>query len=209
LSRSTRGPQPLVQRFAAAYHRFAHIIHEGAKFGIVGLTGVAVTNLVFIALHGLLHLGPLTSVTIATAAATVVTFLGNRHWSFRSREGAGTRREGVMFFFLNGVGLLIQYAVLGFSNYALSLTTKTENVIAVNIGIGFGTLFRWWSYRKWIWVPPEVNLARLRRGRHRRGRDLSTVPPPPAMAAIRPGNHPPRRPAGASGRQGPRPPGAG
>jgi len=183
LSRSARGPQPLLQRLAAAYHRFKQVILEGAKFGIVGLTGVAVTNLVFIALHGLLHIGPLMSVTVATASATVVTFLGNRHWSFRTREGAGTRREGVMFFILNGVGLLIQYAVLGFGNYALGLTTKTENVIAVNVGIGFGTLFRWWSYRKWIWVPPEVNIARLRRGRHRRGRDLSTVPPPPAVMA--------------------------
>jgi putative flippase GtrA len=183
LSRSAQGPQPLIQRFAHAYQRFKHVILEGAKFGIVGLTGVAVTNVVFIALHGLLHLGPLTSVTVATASATVVTFLGNRHWSFRTREGAGTRREGVMFFMLNGVGLLIQYAVLGFSNYALGMTTKTENVIAVNVGIGFGTLFRWWSYRKWIWVPPEVNIARLRRGRHRRGRDLSTVPPPPAAVA--------------------------
>ncbi len=161
------------------------MIFEGAKFGIVGLTGIGVTNLVFIPLHGALHLGPLTSITIATAAATVVTFLGNRYWSFRSREGAGTSRESAMFFLLNGVGLLIQYAVLGLSNYALGLTTRTENVIAVNLGIGLGTLFRFWSYRRWIWVPPEVNLARLRRGRHRAGRDLSVIPPapPPAFAA--------------------------
>jgi len=166
------------------YRRFRQVIHEGLKFGIVGLTGIAVTNVVFIPLHSLLRLGPLTSVTIATAVATVVTFLGNRYWSFRDREGGGTGREGVTFFVLNGVGLVIQYAVLGFSNYAIGLTTKAENVIAVNIGIGLGTLFRFWSYRKWVWVPPEVRIARLRRGRHRLGRDLSAVPPPPpAMAA--------------------------
>lgn len=162
---------------ANLYQRFRQVIHEGAKFGIVGLTGIAVTNLVFIPLHQVLHLGPLTSVTIATFVATVVTFLGNRYWSFRDRAGAGTRRESVMFFVLNGIGLLIQYGVLGFTNYALGLTTRLENVVALNLGIGLGTLFRFWSYRKFVWVPPEVHLARLRRGRHRQGRDLSKVPP--------------------------------
>jgi len=167
---STRTPSRSVQLLAGLYRRFRLLIHEGAKFLIVGLIGIGVTNLVFIPLHGPLGLGPLTSVTIATVVATVVTFLGNRFWSFRDRQGAGTAREGVTFFMLNGVGLLIQYAVLGFSNYALGLTTKVENVIAVNLGIGIGTLFRFWSYRKWVWVPPDVRLARLRVGRHRKGR---------------------------------------
>jgi putative flippase GtrA len=168
---STRTPPRPVQQLAGIYQRSRHLIHEGAKFLTVGLIGIGVTNLVFIPLHAL-GLGPLTSITIATVVATIVTFLGNRYWSFRDREGAGTAREGVTFLILNGVGLLIQYAVLGFSNYALGLTTRVENVVAVNIGIGLGTLFRFWSYRKWVWVPPDVRLARLRVGRHRKGRAL-------------------------------------
>ena len=173
---STRPPSSSFQQLAGLYRRFRQLIHEGAKFLIVGAIGIVVTNLVFIPLHGPLGLGPLTSVTIATIAATAVTFLGNRYWSFRHREGAGTAREGATFFVLNGVGLLIQYAVLGFSNYALGLTTKIENVIAVNLGIGLGTLFRFWSYRKWVWVPREVMLRRLRRGRHRKGRQAEAAP---------------------------------
>ena len=152
---STRTTPGLVQRSAGTVRHFRHLLHEGAKFLIVGLIGIGVTNLVFIPLHGPLGLGPLKSVTIATIVATAVTFLGNRYWSFRHREGAGTAKEGLTFFFLNGIGLLIQYAVLGFSNYALGLTTKIENVIALNLGIGLGTLFRFWSYRKWVWVPPK------------------------------------------------------
>ena len=185
---SSRLPSSLFQRLAGPYRRFRRIIHEGAKFLIVGAIGIGITNLVFIPLRGPLGLGPLTSVTIATIAATTFTFLGNRYWSFRHREGAGTAREGATFFMLNGVGLLIQYAVLGFSNYALGLTTKIENVIALNLGIGLGTLFRFWSYRKWVWVPHEVMLQRLRRGRHRKGRQASAAPgTPPAIAvAARP-----------------------
>jgi putative flippase GtrA len=179
---STRTTPGLIQRVADLYRRFRHVIHEGAKFLIVGAVGIGVTNLVFIPLHGPLGLGPLTSVTIATVAATVVTFLGNRYWSFRHRAGAGTAREGLTFFVLNGVGLLIQYAVLGFSNYALGLTTRLENVIALNLGIGLGTLFRFWSYRKWVWVPHEVALDRLRHGRHRKGRtDADSARTEPAV----------------------------
>src|SRR5215469_1253036 len=164
-----------LKRLDDLYRRFRQLIHEGAKFLVVGAIGIGVTNLVFIPLHGPLGLGPLTSITIATIAATVFTFLGNRYWSFRHREGSGTAREGATFFVLNGVGLLIQYAVLGFSNYALGLTTKIENVIDVNLGIGLGTLFRFWSYRKWVWIPSEVRLARLRRGRHRKGREQAAA----------------------------------
>ena len=176
-----RTPIRPAQDRPSVYRRIRALIHEGAKFGIVGLIGIGVTNLVFIPLHNWLHLGPLTSVTIATLVATVVTFVGNRYWSFRDREGAGTGREGITFFVLNGVGLLIQYAVLGFSNYVLGLDSKLENVIALNLGIGIGTLFRFWSYRKWVWVSPEERLARLRRGRHRKGRA-----PLPVMAESAP-----------------------
>lgn len=166
-----------MNRVLEFYQRFRHLIHEGAKFGIVGLTGILVTNIVFAPLHKELRLGVMTSVTIATVAATVVTFLGNRYWSFRNREGSGTGKEGATFFMLNGVGMLIQYAVLGLSHYTLGLTNAVEDQIAVNVGIGLGTLFRFWSYRKFIWVSAEERLARLRRGRHRKGR-TTPVPDP-------------------------------
>ena len=186
MSSTSNTPGP-VKRVAELYRRFRHVIHEGAKFLIVGAIGIGVLNLIFIPLHGLLGLGPLTSVTIATVVATIVTFLGNRYWSFRHRAGAGTAREGATFFMLNGVGLLIQYAVLGFSNYALGLTTRLENVIAVNLGIGIGTLFRFWSYRKWVWVPPEVRMERLRHGRHRKGRSgQAAVTSEPAVVGSKP-----------------------
>jgi putative flippase GtrA len=170
------------------YQRFKQLIHEGAKFGIVGLTGIAITDLLFVPLHGTLHLGPLTAITIATAAATVFAFFGNRYWSFKHRQGAGTGRESALFFALNGVGLLIQYAVLGLTNYGLGLTSKEDNFIAVNVGIVLGTLFRFWSYRKFVWVPPEVRQAQLNRGRHRMGRTVVVLPPerPVTEAARRP-----------------------
>lgn len=190
-----RTPDQGPGRQAGAYAKLCKLISEGAKFGIVGLIGIGVTNAVFGPLHDWLHLGVLTSVTIATAVATVVTYLGNRYWSFADRKGWGTKRDTVMFFILNGIGLLIQYTVLGLSDHVLGLSTRLENYIALNLGIGVGTLFRFWSYRKWVWVPPEVHIARLRRGRHRKGRTIPVPPPPePAMATSRsPSQGSPRR----------------
>jgi putative flippase GtrA len=161
------------------YQRFRQLIHEGAKFLVVGGIGFVVVLAGSDALHYDLGLGKFTSVTIATIVATGITFLGNRYWSFKHRQGAGARSETVLFFLLNGVGLLIQYACIFLVTDLFALSGRIWYTIANFAGVGIGTLFRFWSYRKWIWVRPEVALARLRRGRHRKGR---TTPVPPAHA---------------------------
>lgn len=134
------------------YERFRLLIHEGAKFGIIGGVGVLVYNLINGWLHFTLHLGPLTSATVAVIVTTITSYVANRYWSFRHRERTTVPRETVMFFALNGVGLLIQWAVVGFTTYGLGETGKLANVVANNVGIVLGTLFRFWSYRKWVWA---------------------------------------------------------
>ncbi len=150
---------------------------------MVGGIGVIVVLAGSDSLHYELGLDKFTSVTIATVLATVTTFLGNRYWSFRHREGAGARTETVTFFVLNGVGLVIQYACIGLVTDVMGLSARIWYTVANFAGIGIGTVFRFWSYRKWIWVTPEAHLARLRRGRHRMGR-TAPVPPPMPPAAM-------------------------
>jgi len=53
------------------YERFRLLIHEGAKFGIIGGIGVIVYNLVNGWLHFTLHLGPLTSATVAVVVVRI------------------------------------------------------------------------------------------------------------------------------------------
>lgn len=140
------------------YGRFRHLIHEGAKFGVVGGIGFVVTdggtNLLQPPLDGWLKAN-----AIATVTATLVTYLGNRYWTFRHRERGGMGRETVMYFVLNGIGLGIQLACIGFANYALGLTDKLTSNIALFLGICLGTLFRFWSYRKWVWLAPAAAPA--------------------------------------------------
>ena len=66
-----------------------------------------------------------------------------------------------MFFLLNIVGLGIQEAVVAFVHYGLHMTDALSYNLANIVGIGLGTLFRLWSYRKWVFLevtdePAEV-----------------------------------------------------
>lgn len=156
----------------AMYERFRHLIHEFAKFGVIGIIGLLITNLVYDLLYNHVGLGPVTSTTIATVAAAIVTYIGNRYWSFRHRERPGVVREAIIFCVLNGIGLLIQDAAVAFNYYVLGLgNNKVAGFIALNCGIGIATLFRFWSYRQFVWVSPPSGEP---------SRPVGTPPVPPA-----------------------------
>ena len=136
------------------YTRFKQLIHEFAKFGIIGLIGLTITNVGYALLHS--HgVGPVTATTVATIVATIVAYFGNRYWSFKHRERTNIPREGLIFFVLNGIGLLIQDAVVAFNSYVLHLEHhKLAEFIALNTGIAIATVFRFWSYRRFVWADP-------------------------------------------------------
>jgi putative flippase GtrA len=144
--------------FRAWYERFRQIIHEFAKFGVVGVIGLLITNIGYALLHTKSGMGPVTATTVATIIATCVTYVGNRYWSFKHRERTSVPREGTIFFALNGIGLLIQDAVVAFNFYILGLGgNKLAEFLALNVGIGLATLFRFWSYRRFVWAAPAAD----------------------------------------------------
>ncbi|GAA2888808.1 GtrA family protein [Streptosporangium fragile] len=136
-----------------AYQRLAALAHELAKFGAIGAIAFVIdtggTNLFRFGLG----LGPLTSKVIATVIAATFAYLGNRYWTFRHREQSGLAREYFLFFLLNGIGLLISLLVIGFVTYTLGLQDVVSYNIAVLTGTALGTLFRFWSYKKWVFLP--------------------------------------------------------
>jgi putative flippase GtrA len=132
-----------------------HLVHEIAKFGVVGLVAfvvdVAVFNFLLYHSSGLLHGKPTTAKVVSTLVATVVSYIGNRFWTFRHRDRVGNAREYVLFFLINGIGLAIAAGCVAFSNYVLGLTSPLANNISANVvGLGLGTMFRFWAYRKWV-----------------------------------------------------------
>ena len=141
------------------YVRFKVLIHEIAKFGVVGFLAFLITVIGANVLHSGMGLGPLTSVTIATVAATIFSFLGNRHWTFKHRKGHGLGRESVLFFFFNGIGLLIQLAFVSAVHYGLGLTSPFWYNVANISGIIVGTIFRLYTYRRWVFTTPDAGLV--------------------------------------------------
>jgi putative flippase GtrA len=147
-----------VNSIGELYARFRQLIHEGAKFLIIGAIGAAVT---FGVANALRSIGEYKAITVATILATVITYLGNRYWSFRHRQGKGTTRDSILFLIFNGVGLVIYYACIGLIDLAGLRHDVLWYNIALVVGTGLGTLFRFWSYRRWIWkaspaAPPAV-----------------------------------------------------
>ena len=109
----TRKDGRLVTVVRGLYVRFQRLIHEAAKFGVVGIVGVFITNGGYALLHDTFGLGPVTATTIATIVATAVSYVANRYWSFRHRERTSVAREGVIFFVLNGIEICGDLHTLG------------------------------------------------------------------------------------------------
>jgi putative flippase GtrA len=137
------------------------LIPELAKFGVVGLIGSVIDLGGAAYLHGAEGIGPMFSKAISLIAATVVTYLGSRFWTFRHRVNQALLREGMLFVALNVVGLVIAEAVIAFVSYGLDL----KHVLAYNAasvaGTGLGTIFRYFSYKKWVFLAgtPAATVA--------------------------------------------------
>jgi putative flippase GtrA len=148
-------PRSGVSRLIA---RFRHLLHEVGKFGVVGIVAYVVDTVLFNVL--LTTMWWLPAKAVATAIAATVAFIGNRFWTWRDRERSGLTREYVLYFVFNAIGLAIGLACLWFSHDLLGrfwpdvFTSRlADNVSAQLVGTAFGTLFRFWAYRTFVFVP--------------------------------------------------------
>jgi putative flippase GtrA len=150
--------------FARVHASVDVLYREIVKFGAVGavafVVDIGVFNLmragVIGGAHGLAE-KPLTAKTISVLAATIVAWIGNRYWTFRHRRRASPRREFALFLVMNVGGLGIALACLAFSHYVLGLTsTLADNVAGNVIGLGLGTLFRFWAYKQFVFTTKIV-----------------------------------------------------
>jgi putative flippase GtrA len=145
--------------------RVRALIYELGKFGVVGGTAFAIDTVI---LNVLLHRGmePLIAKTISTVLATSVAFFGNRYWTWRHQAHSHMARQYTMFFLLNAIGLGIALSCLAISHYALGQiwpalqTQLADNISGQFIGTAVGTLFRFWSYRRFVFrASAEVHPA--------------------------------------------------
>lgn len=130
---------------------------EVAKFGVVGFVAFVIDLGGF----NLLFYGPLegrlaTSRLISGAVATTVAWIGNRVWTFRHRHKRAAHHEALLFFVVNGVGLLVSTGYLNATHDWLQMTSRLAVNVNTIIGIALATLLRFWAYRKFVFVGEDV-----------------------------------------------------
>jgi putative flippase GtrA len=144
------------------YARWQTLVHEVAKFGIVGAVCYVIDFGLFTVFHFAWGIGPITSKTLSTVIAATINYFANRHWSFQHRARSGTRRELTLFILLNFIGLGIALAFLGFGHYVLKQTSPLATNIWGNvIGTGMATFFRFWAYKKFVFLDPAHPKAQV------------------------------------------------
>jgi putative flippase GtrA len=94
------------------------------------------------------------------AVAATSSFFMNRHWTFRHRARTGLRREYTLFFLLNGVGLLIANACILVVEQGLGKSGPLWFNIAQVAGLALGMVFRFTTYKRWVFLSPERAAAR-------------------------------------------------
>ena len=125
------------------------------KFGGVGaiayVVGVGGFNLLVHTSNAPLAEKPVLASLLAGFFAVVVAYIGNRYWTWRDRPKNEVKKEVTIFFAINVLGIGISALCLAFSRYVLDLHSPlSDNVSANIIGVGFGTLFRFYGYRTWV-----------------------------------------------------------
>ncbi len=143
----------LLDRFTTPWHV---LLKEMSAFGVVGAVNLFVDVGLFNLLHFRVGLGPTTSNVLSTGTATTISYFGNRHWSFSHRARTGLRREYSLFILINLLALALSSVVVAGSFYVLGLTSPLALNAAKFVGIALGTVFRFWSYKRWVFPPhPE------------------------------------------------------
>ena len=94
---------------------------------------------------------PLTASILSGALSILVAYFGNRHWTWRDRKWSGAKREITLFFIINIISLGISVICLAISRYILGFNSiLADNISANIIGVGIGTIFRFWAYRTYV-----------------------------------------------------------
>lgn len=157
------------------------IVREVAKFGAVGGAGLLVNLVVFNLVRNLTELPVVRASVIATVVAIVFNYIGFRYFTYRDRDKSGRTKELTLFLLFSVVGLVIENGILYAATYGFGWDSPLQSNIFKFVGIGIATLFRFWSYRSWVFktLPAreavasaehfleEVEKAATRKGRPR------------------------------------------
>jgi putative flippase GtrA len=137
------------------------LLKELTAFGLIGAMALVIELGVFkwLAPHGALK-----AKFVAAVLATAFAYFGNRYLSFSHRARSGLARETSFFFGINAITLAFSELVLALFVYGFDYGRTSNTVFFVNVAtIGIGTVFRFWSYKRFVFLHPDRARALLPR----------------------------------------------
>lgn len=156
----------------AVSYIYEQLIRYALKFGVVGLIGYVVDVGIFNALRvgtfgmDVWYQDPLGAKVISVTIATLVTWTGNRYWTFREHRRQNIALELLEFGCIAVVGMGISLFCLWISHYVLGFTSLLADNISANvIGLVIATAFRFLMYRFWVYGPQRSDGLSARRQR--------------------------------------------
>lgn len=162
---------------------------EIAKFASVGglafIVDMGVFNL--LAFDGMpLDHKPTTAKIISALVATVLSWVLNRQWTFRSSATASRGREFATFALVNLAGIGVAAAVLWITVYLMGFDSVLAKNLASVVGIGLGTILRYFGYKLLVFRAGDEEL----RDREALTAAVDGAPQPPESPAEAPGPDP-------------------
>ncbi|MGW0391910.1 GtrA family protein [Streptomyces sp. NPDC003042] len=132
--------------------RLRGLAREVIKFGAVGGLGVLVNFGIFNLLRSTTELQTVRANVIAIVVAIVTNYIGFRYFTYRDRDLGSRRREMTLFVVFSGIGMVIESGVLYAATYGFGWDSSLQNNIFKFLGMGIATVFRFWSYRTWVFT---------------------------------------------------------
>jgi dolichol-phosphate mannosyltransferase len=101
-------------------------------------------------------LDPAYARTLAVVLAILVNYVGNRVYTWRDVPSDDRRRELALFFLFSFIGFGFSLVTLVVSHDVLGYTSRwADNVSANMIGLALGAVFRFWTYKKFVFRAPQ------------------------------------------------------
>ncbi|MEE4491578.1 GtrA family protein [Streptomyces sp. BE230] len=126
------------------------LAREVAKFGVVGAVGLVVNIAVSNLLWRYTDIPTVRAGLMATFVAILCNYVGFRYWTYRDRDKSGRTRELTLFLLFSAVGAVIETGVLYAATYGFGWNSPVQSNVFKILGIGIATMFRFWSYRTWV-----------------------------------------------------------
>jgi putative flippase GtrA len=143
--------QPVDSRIARTWRL---LLKEVSAFGVVGAVCFVLDVGLFQVLYVHAGVDAVLAKLLSTLVSTTAAYFGHRHWSFSHRARTGLRREYTLFVAINGVTLLLGLFIVWLVRYPLGQEGALVLQVANVASIALGTVLRFLSYRRWVFLDP-------------------------------------------------------